>query len=462
MTIWDKLNAMRYDLIAPKEDALLNESKNLDEKISDTSPLQKAVSKLSAKIQESKTWEERYVLEKQLNELEEIYILYQKYERKNVTNKTKIELNNLFEWITQQINLKENTINDDNERIEELLENEEERLEDTIDIIWNLTIRDIVEKYIDIDWVMESLSPKEYQEFFDIFTITYIDYIENLTKNRLSKNNEKTLIETDWIFIKENDIQDFIRNLINNLKNKKIDLDFNMEIKLKTSNIKKNIITINLKKEENKTTINSEQKINNKSKIKSEDEAVLEKNKNTVLNKALDFIINEEKFGENPYPDYKQYSWWYWTRQFIKDMDISENEKNILINSLEKISKTKKVPKQVTDILNKINISKQKAREELKTHVLKVEKFIDSEFPNINSNQKIALISFFYNNWTSKKWKSNLMFRLKNMWENVKWIWYIKPLSIANVMLKYDKAWGEKLAWLTKRRKKEVELFLKS
>jgi hypothetical protein len=45
--------------------------------------------------------------------------------------------------------------------------------------------------------------------------------------------------------------------------------------------------------------------------------------------------------------------------------------------------------------------------------------------------------------------------------KNIKWVWLIKPKSVANMILKYDYSWWKRLKWLTKRRKLEAELFLK-
>ena len=424
MTIGDKLNAMRYDLIAPKEDALLNESKNLDEKISDTSPLQKAVSKLSAKIQESKTWEERYVLEKQLNELEEIYILYQKYERKNVTNKTKLELNNLFEWITKQINLKENTINDDNEKIEELLEKEEERLEDTIDLIGNLTIRDIVEKYIDIDWVMESLSPKEYQEFFDIFTITYINHLD---KNK-DKKQDKEIIENDWFYLDNNDALDFIHSLIKNINsnNSKINTNFNF--------------TIKLNKDWYEKTLDANLKI-----IEKELEEFEEKNNTKIKETKSKKIISKK-------PHYNNWVEKKTTLKRMKDIETLLDNDNInpFLESVVKKFEWKTIylwkNKKIELDEKYINQNKEKIYENLKTLVLLIIE-IESDW-NPKAKNKYSSASWLWQ-WLVWNWKNNTEYMYnwkwyprekkgeKNDWKRKVWLTSSFETILKNIKHKY-------------------------
>lgn len=167
-----------------------------------------------------------------------------------------------------------------------------------------------------------------------------------------------------------------------------------------------------------KTELEPESKMESSRKIENDSD---------ILQKATDFIIKHEGFAPISKWDGWQYSWGYWTKAPWKGLKIN----------------------------------RQRAKEELNTHVLKVEKFVTENFPNMNDNQKISLISFFYNNWISEKWKENLLYRLKNMWKHIEELWWIiKPISVANMILKYTYSWWEELEWLENRRNAEAKLFL--
>jgi hypothetical protein len=56
----------------------------------------------------------------------------------------------LISGISSQINLERNRISDDSNKLESIIKTENEKLEDTLDIISANTIRDTVENSIDI------------------------------------------------------------------------------------------------------------------------------------------------------------------------------------------------------------------------------------------------------------------------------------------------------------------------
>ena len=433
MSLSNKLESAWYELIAPEKKELLSDSKKLDKNIKKEAPLQKSITKLIDKIQSSKTWKERYILNTQLEELNKLNELYNISLKKNITESTKNEIKSLLKNTEIQININENLLEDDYELLKQKIENENERLEDTIDIIKPNTIRDTIEKYIDIKWINESFWDKEYQDFFDIATIEYINLFEEKIINRkLNKEEESWLTDNEWLYLNKNEARIFINNIYKNLSENNIDIDFTFSIRLKKEDYEQSF-TIDLidydlmvkKNQIKKETLEKNRlKIIEQKKIDKQKEIVKEL---FILEEALDLIISHEWFIHKSKWDRTQYSWWYGTKAPWKNKYIT----------------------------------KEKAKKELVIKVWKVKNYIDKHFSDLNKYQKIALISFFYNNWTWSKWKTNLIYRLKNMNKHVKWVGLIKPKSVANMISKYDISWGKKLEWLTKRRKEEAKLFLK-
>lgn len=164
-------------------------------------------------------------------------------------------------------------------------------------------------------------------------------------------------------------------------------------------------------------------KIERKSKTKKETSRLRDEIENgidkSLITKAADFIIKHEWFSHTSYNDWKQYSRWYWTKAPWKWKYISKNDAR-----KELIQKTN----EVVDYLS-----------------------MQDWFIILNENQKIALISFFYNNWQYlvNARNNHLMYRLRN--------WYYK--AAANMMLEYNKMDWKVLNWLKNRRKAEYELF---
>ncbi len=436
MSFTDKIESAYKAFNGPDQEKLFNESKKLDNKIDNKSPLQKSITKLTKKIEKSNTSEERYILEEQVNELEKINNLYQNNIKKHLTKTTKKEIQSLLIWLEPQINSKENILEDDYENLENIFNKENKKLEDTIDIISANTIRDTIENNINILWIKESLPKEQYQEFFDIATVTYIDILEEIenNNNQFAKNQLDFLIKNKWLYLDFKWAQKFIKELIKKLDNKNLNFDF--EMKLKKQKYEKTF-TVNLQNfKEKEDNFEKVKIVKEKENIKKDNSKIIEKNEEDnnkieeelfILNWTLDFIIKHEWFTHISKWDRTQYSRWYSTQAPWKGKYIS----------------------------------RAKAKEELSLKVWKVKSYIDKNFPHLNKFQKIALISFFYNNWTSSIWKTNLIYRIKNMNKNIKWVWLIKPKSVANMILKYDYSWWKRLKWLTKRRKLEAELFLK-
>lgn len=94
-----------------------------------------------------------------------------------------------------------------------------------------------------------------------------------------------------------------------------------------------------------------------------------------------------------------------------------------------------------------MKITQKKADEILKADLVKFENYVDALKRDFNENQFSALVSFCYN--CGPKALQNLCKNRTNE-------------QIAEALLKYNKAKGKVLTGLTKRRKAERELFLKS
>ncbi len=99
------------------------------------------------------------------------------------------------------------------------------------------------------------------------------------------------------------------------------------------------------------------------------------------------------------------------------------------------------------DVKVGMTITEKQAEELFKTDVEKYEKYVEGTGLQLNQNQFDALVSFTYNCGAG-----NLKKLVKGRTLN----------AIADAMLLYNKAGGEELAALTRRRKAERELFLKT
>lgn len=146
------------------------------------------------------------VIRNQINELKKLQKQYLDLESRNITKETQdklkiefLKLNNLTENISP--------IWKENDSIKGIIGQEINKRKDTIDIIWKMTIRDYIEKYVKFDWVLNSIRETEFMtKFYDILTVNYIDYKE--------KNKDKEWLENldnkKWIILKEKEIQDLI------------------------------------------------------------------------------------------------------------------------------------------------------------------------------------------------------------------------------------------------------------
>jgi len=410
MWIKNKIENAFYELIAPEKQELINDSNLLDKKIDNSSPLQEAINNLKNKIKFSQTWKQREILEKQLKELEDLYNLYLQYKSVKITKKTQNKINQLFKDINKQISLKQNNINDDYEKIEKLINTEKERLKDTIDIFSYNTIRDMVEDNIDIIWTYESLPIQKYQDFFDIVTITYIDFLEEKLNRKLTKQDEEFLIKNKWFFLDKNETIDFIKRLIKNLNKKYINLEFFINLNKNWKQIKSKVI---LKKFLN-LNINTKNKIKSNLKIKSN-------------------INKKEYFSEKTINNFKKYFWnlEIKSRKDINNMDFIKKLYWAIDRGEITIEDYKKILEYWYYLAFKKEIESPNWKKWLQ-NILKYEQKWRNIFKNnlkwiISSNKakNLFLLSWIESNWLPKN-------------KNRAWaIWYFQILL--STARKYDK-----------------------
>ncbi len=381
-------------------------------------------------------------------------------------------------------------------------------LEDTIR---DTSFRDLIEESISIEgfdlekysWI-ESENKKD---FLDTFTIEYINYIRNNTSKahqRLFAHKKLIDEQTFYLPIPEKILNNILQNTVNKLRDKNINLDINFNIvkdnrrlvvkkkiritwEEKTQNITKKIEknkipedTHSFKKDKLGTIIKGWKMVwsilrDNKLKYEAPNVTILwwnynpknlvewlkiynkkvwdknyvfvwstkeqeqefykltklrnskkkenkEKKEYNVIEHAINLIQNFEWFHEVSYSDYKQYSRWYWTKAPWKWAKIT----------------------------------KSLAKQELKREVNKINQYITKEYWNtLTSNQKVSLISFYYNLWTGTRWKENFTAKLRNFSK-----WKIKATKVAEHMKKFKRAWWKVIDWLVKRRNAEAELFI--
>lgn len=304
--VWieDRIKSAYKAFNAPEPEELFNHAQNLDEQINIESPLQKAITKLSLKIEWAETAEERYILEEQLNQINEINKLYQKSKNKYLTNQTKLNIKSLLNWIELQINSKKNIINDDLLSLEKIIKNEENKLEDTLDIISANTIRDTIENNMNIAWIKESVPNESYQVFFDLVTITYIDFLENKIKRQINTKEGNILIKNEWLYLSKDEAKVFIWNLLSNINNSEFNIDFDFSLNLKKWNYKQTV-TVNLNDYKNVLVRNqkNEEIVQKLKKYREEEEIrtrLFEENMRDLSSKErMDYIeklIDNEEF----------------------------------------------------------------------------------------------------------------------------------------------------------------------
>lgn len=140
----------------------------------------------------------------------------------------------------------------------------------------------------------------------------------------------------------------------------------------------------------------------------------------SLQEKTVSMIKHFEWFSEKAYFDYKQYTYWYWTKASWPEDIISEKEAH-------------------TDLLLKIESQ----------YLPAVKRLVDIN-PNLWDNQIAALTSFAFNLWTGS---------LKNFENLIRWYPDTED-KIAAKMNLYVKAWWTKLNALVDRRITESKLFL--
>lgn len=332
MSFEDKLINAWYELIAPEKEELLSDLKTLEEK-DNFSYLQKSIDILWEKINESNNWKEKYILESQLKELEKLNKLYEEFKEINLTNTTKNKLNQLIKDISLQINKNKNIINDDVENIEKLLNEEKNKLSDTFDIINAWTIRDTVENNIDIIWINESIPREDYQEFFDIFTLEYINHIENTKK--IDNKILDQIIKNDWLYFEKEEFKDFLEWFLEKAKW----YNFNIKINL-NKDWKKEKILINLKEYRNYFNIKKERETR-ESRLEQMKQ-IIEDNIEKLSTKERMFHIEttlNEKWFDIYYDevlDYLKNTTIYLTDSKIKlNKDFIEKNKDKILNNLK-------------------------------------------------------------------------------------------------------------------------------
>jgi hypothetical protein len=241
MWLKNKIENAWYELISPEKDELIDKLENLKQDWNFW-VFENTIQKLNIKIEESTNWKQRYFLEKQLEELKKIKDIYNESKNINITNNTKKEIKNLINSLEEQISLKNNNIGDDTEKLNTILYNEKTRLNDNIDLLGIKNIRDRIEYSIDILRVKESIILKKHQDFFDILTVEYINFIEKKLNKKLEQEEENYLIKNNWLFLDKYELDIFIKSFLN----KNNDFDFDLEIKLE-KNLTKEDIKLNLK-----------------------------------------------------------------------------------------------------------------------------------------------------------------------------------------------------------------------
>jgi len=172
------------------------------------------------------------------------------------------------------------------------------------------------------------------------------------------------------------------------------------------------------------------------------------------IDKAVDLLGEIEGFIQNPYWDYKQWSWGYGTK--VPDEIVAKIPESVQKKAKEKIAVNgKKVLKKLSQrtATGVWKITKEQAHKDKLSHVqpLNTKLLKEEWFQNKNENQQAALLVALYNIWTwnLKTW-TNLYYRLR------KW----SDRSIVNILKEYRKAWGSVLPGLVKRRGQEAKLYM--
>lgn len=214
---------------------LLNDSKN-NKKTKDEALHIKIRKIIKDKYNNAQTSDEKKYFSNQLSDLNKITNLYNESERTHITKISKEEIKKILNNLPKEVNLKKNLFTDEKIKLENIISNETNRLKDTIDIITTNTIRDLLENNIDIQWIKESSFSQEYQEFFDIATVIYIDILEEKKWGKLTENEEIDII-SKWFKLGKDDKKTFYLKLKDALLKEKIDIDFDMKIANEEENI---------------------------------------------------------------------------------------------------------------------------------------------------------------------------------------------------------------------------------
>ncbi len=166
------------------------------------------------------------VIKNQIQELKKIQQDYLELEKNWITSHTKWELQNLFLKLSIH-NTKPSLIWEQIQTIQDTLKQEQNQREDGIDMLWKMTKRDYLEKYIKFDWVLNNVRETEFMtKFYDILTVNCIDYIEK-RKNK-DKNNDNlklsdiNLDSENWIILIEKEIRELIGKTVEDMLRKQL------------------------------------------------------------------------------------------------------------------------------------------------------------------------------------------------------------------------------------------------
>jgi mRNA-degrading endonuclease RelE of RelBE toxin-antitoxin system len=153
----------------PSKDKLHSTLEEVDKKIEDKDkngdirPLQKAINNIREKIKTDNkdndiSPNKRALFKSQLDTLEDMNDAYETYRKVKYTKPTNAELKKLFEWVNSQISETGNNIEDDQERIEEVMKIEKEDHKDWMINTGSKRYRDIVELHTDFEGIRDTFN----------------------------------------------------------------------------------------------------------------------------------------------------------------------------------------------------------------------------------------------------------------------------------------------------------------
>ncbi len=357
--------------------------KNLDSKIEKTLPDGQDMDKL-AKVVRNKKWEKFDNLEDAKTFLREQFL---KWEIKNLNELVANTYDK--EWNKKEISKYDSIIaeNPELEKVLSWLENEK-LAKEVLSIYWKKELEGYSNLLDNIKW--EAL-PKNIEDFNELLTEEAIKRVEEAWKGKIDK---------DW----------------NSVDKWMTDKEYKKYVKDMISDPKTSWAMISQMSK--KQWISETQAKNVKSQpLPSNFESL------SWEQKTLALIKHFEWFSPKSYWDYKQWSYWYWSKSPWKWTTITESEASSLLENKIKSNYNIEIE------LNK--------------------RWMSDVYKKLGNNQKAALSSFIYNLWPAK------LDNLKTVLESG------NSQAVSSEMLQYNKAWWNILKGLVSRRKTEANLFLK-